>query len=55
MTIADQVHAIRSDVPVRNARHPDEVHPAGRRRDSILAALGLDADGIAGRESAPSL
>ena len=46
MTIADQVHAIRCDVPVRNLGIPAKFIPQGDAA-KIFTALGLDADGIA--------
>ncbi len=46
MTIADQVHAIRSDVPVRNLGIPAKFIPQGDAA-KIFTALGLDADGVA--------
>ena len=46
MTIADQVHAIATSVPVRVLGLPSRFIPQGSA-DRILAQLGLDADGIA--------
>ena len=46
MTIADQVHAIASNVPVSVLGLPSKFIPQGSA-DRILAQLGLDADGIA--------
>jgi 1-deoxy-D-xylulose-5-phosphate synthase len=46
MTIADQVHAIHCEVPVKNLGIPAKFIPQGDA-SKILAALGLDADGIA--------
>jgi len=46
MTIAEQVHAIRSDVPVRNLGIPAKFIPQGDAA-KIFTALGLDADGVA--------
>ncbi len=46
MTIADQVHAITTDVPVEVLGLPSKFIPQGKP-DRILAQLGLDADGIA--------
>jgi 1-deoxy-D-xylulose-5-phosphate synthase len=45
MTIADQVHAIRCDVPVSSLGIPARFIPQGDA-GKILAALGLDVDGI---------
>jgi 1-deoxy-D-xylulose-5-phosphate synthase len=45
MTIADQVHAIDSGVPVHPLGIPAKFIPQGNA-DRILAAFGLDADGI---------
>jgi len=46
MTIADQVHAIASNVQVRVLGLPSKFMPQGSA-DRILAQLGLNADGIA--------
>ena len=46
MAIADQVHAITANVPVRVLGLPSKFIPQGSA-DRILARLGLDADGIA--------
>ena len=46
MTIAEQVHAIRCDVAVRNLGIPAKFIPQGDAA-KIFTALGLDADGIA--------
>ena len=46
MTIADQVHALRSDVPVQVLGIPSKFLPQGSA-EAIHAQLGLDADGIA--------
>jgi 1-deoxy-D-xylulose-5-phosphate synthase len=45
MTIADQVHEISPTVPVRTLGIPAKFIPQGSA-DKILAALGLDADGL---------
>ena len=45
MSIADQVHALRSDVPVQVLGIPSKFLPQGSA-DAIHAQLGLDADGI---------
>ena len=45
MSIADQVHALRSDVPVQVLGIPSKFLPQGSA-DTIHAQLGLDADGI---------
>jgi 1-deoxy-D-xylulose-5-phosphate synthase len=46
MTIADQIHALATDVPVQVLGIPAKFLPQGSA-DQILASLGLDADGIA--------
>ncbi len=46
MTAADQIHAITQSVPVRVLGIADKFIPQGNA-ERILAALGLDADGIA--------
>ena len=46
MTIADQVHALATDVPVQVLGIPAKFLPQGSA-EQILASLGLDADGIA--------
>jgi 1-deoxy-D-xylulose-5-phosphate synthase len=46
MTIADQIHALKSDIPVQVLGIPAKFLPQGAA-DQILASLGLDADGIA--------
>ena len=46
MTIADRVHAIAANVPVKVLGLPAKFIPQGSA-DRILAQLGLDADGIA--------
>ncbi|TPW12940.1 MAG: dx [Acidimicrobiaceae bacterium] len=46
MTAADQIHAIRADVPVHVLGIPERFIPQGNV-DRILAALGLDPEGIA--------
>jgi 1-deoxy-D-xylulose-5-phosphate synthase len=46
MTIAEQVHEIAPAVPVHNLGIPTRFIPQGNA-DKILAAMGLDAAGIA--------
>ncbi|MEK7424364.1 MAG: 1-deoxy-D-xylulose-5-phosphate synthase [Actinomycetota bacterium] len=46
MTAADQIHAIRAEVPVHVLGIPERFIPQGNV-DRILAALGLDPEGIA--------
>jgi 1-deoxy-D-xylulose-5-phosphate synthase len=46
MSAADQMRAINAEVPVQVFGLPDRFIPQGNA-DRILAALGLDADGIA--------